>query len=630
MSDESPTIGNISQALTQFEYPTITMWNRLEGRPRTKNFDRALKAEIRDALWMLTKQWQMGEFRGDDAGSPVSARIQVENTRFTKYRARNNLVRAFPEESPLEAVVEHRKIPFVSGTHKIALDLRLQMGRQWLKMLEKMGFGSVFQDHYIKRYPISTPDPTKNEDAYICAHSEIFSRISAFSGRAMDGGAFYTYITASSSHHAYDGIPGLTVTMQGEIEKAAERFILWVRSLYLQPDEEYGDAWDPSHLEYQFTCSAPGKSGEKVYNADEYAKGHLDWFNLDEDPRQNELETSPGFVQPQLPPAKAQAFIPTTISFQGMPNTRWWTLEDSRTNFGDIKPDTVDLGKLLLIEFGLIYANDWFLFPLTLPAGSISLVKGLTVTNVFGERIWIEPAGSGPDDEWQRWRMFNTSIKGDMNEQADLSLLLLPTVSKVQDGAPLEEIVFIRDEIANMVWGIETTIPMADGNSKRGTEAGFEYFGYLQGLINQANSTAPPDSSPREYKAGIRYQVMNSVPENWIPFVPVHVEGSNREIQLQRGAMPRILKGGPDSPDKVRPRTTLLNEGRENKTKKPYFIFEEEIPRAGCQVSLSFRRTRWYDGRVVTWLGIRKNTGRGEGSSGLAFDQIIPTDANTG
>ena len=43
------------------------------GRARD-DFDRALRAEVRDALWMLTRQWQLGEFRGDDAGSPVLAR----------------------------------------------------------------------------------------------------------------------------------------------------------------------------------------------------------------------------------------------------------------------------------------------------------------------------------------------------------------------------------------------------------------------------------------------------------------------------------------------------------------------------------------------------------------------------
>ena len=51
--------------------PGITIWNRLEGRPRAEKFDRALRAEVRDALWMLTRQWQIGEFHGDDAGSPI-------------------------------------------------------------------------------------------------------------------------------------------------------------------------------------------------------------------------------------------------------------------------------------------------------------------------------------------------------------------------------------------------------------------------------------------------------------------------------------------------------------------------------------------------------------------------------
>ena len=63
-------IGDIGPILSgETIKPTITLWNRLESRPRTDDFNRALKAEIRDPLWMLTKQWQMGEFNGDDAGS---------------------------------------------------------------------------------------------------------------------------------------------------------------------------------------------------------------------------------------------------------------------------------------------------------------------------------------------------------------------------------------------------------------------------------------------------------------------------------------------------------------------------------------------------------------------------------
>jgi hypothetical protein len=38
-------------------------------------------------------------------------------------------------------------------------------------------------------------------------------------------------------------------------------------------------------------------------------------------------------------------------------------------------------------------------------------------------------------------------------------------------------------------------------------------------------------------------------------------------------------------------------------------------------VKRSYQRTRWRDGRAWLWIGVRKQTGRGEGHSGLAFDK---------
>src|SRR5262249_15704622 len=55
-------VNNLGEALAQRSFPTITAWNRLEGRPRRDDFSRALKAEVRDAAWMLARQWQIGEF----------------------------------------------------------------------------------------------------------------------------------------------------------------------------------------------------------------------------------------------------------------------------------------------------------------------------------------------------------------------------------------------------------------------------------------------------------------------------------------------------------------------------------------------------------------------------------------
>ncbi len=170
----------------------------------------------------------------------------------------------------------------------------------------------------------------------------------------------------------------------------------------------------------------------------------------------------------------------TVLIDKPTPDTRWWRFEDGRVNFGDIKPDTTDLSKLLFIEFGLVYANDWFMVPFTLPAGSIATVKGLSVTNVFGEKLWVDAAGKGLDESWKRWNMFSLNKKGKQREPADSSLLVLPTVEKIQEGKPLEEVIFIRDEVANMVWAIEKKIPLVIGTPKNGAEAAHELNQFYQ------------------------------------------------------------------------------------------------------------------------------------------------------
>src|SRR5260370_9479723 len=79
-------VPNLAAAVEERLFPTVTAWNRLEGRPRTANFNRALKAEVHDALWMLTRQWQLAEFKGDDAGSPISAKIPMTTSPLRKNR----------------------------------------------------------------------------------------------------------------------------------------------------------------------------------------------------------------------------------------------------------------------------------------------------------------------------------------------------------------------------------------------------------------------------------------------------------------------------------------------------------------------------------------------------------------
>jgi hypothetical protein len=619
-------VGNVQDALARRLFPSVTMWNRLEGRPRTVSFDRALRAEVRDPLWMITKQWQMGEIRGSDAGSPVFAKLQIDTTRLTKYKPDGQATQLFEATVPLEAKVERRPIPFIMGGRPVSFDIRLLMGRYWLKLIAGVGdYAHAFVT--APAYAIPSPDSTQTTDADRCASPEVWQVFSALAGRAMDGGALYQYLKADSAHHAYDGIPIIAAGDYHAIDDCAARFLTWFDRQFYQPPTNGDDAWIPVSLEYQFSTSAPVASGEKVYVADQYYQGRLDWYSLDIDGSQTSLDAVPGSNVTGLPPSTVQSMIPKPVTFSGMPNTRWWSFEDKKTNFGDIDASTTDLAKLLFIEFTLVYANDWFVIPYTLPAASVASIRGFVLTNVFGERFWIEAADQGPDSSWQRWSMFTINVLNQPGAAADPSLLLLPTVPKIHESSPTEEILLIRDEVADMVWGIEKTVPMATGESKPGLEAARQTLAFFQNQLAAALGGSPPAHPAAA--APIRYEVMTSVPENWIPFIPVHVPGSNREIQVQRAAMPRILDGDPNPPVKVQPRTVLLREGLDESAPQPYFIHQEEVSRAGARLLQTFQRTRWTDGSVFTWLRVRRQTGRGEGASGLAFDELVNVPTQT-
>ena len=617
------SVGDITTALHQRLFPSITTWNRLEARPRSQTFDRALQAEIRDALWMLTKQWQMGEFRGSDAGSPVFAKLLLGTTRLTKYQAGGGPAQLLDSSIPLESKVERRPVPVQRQSRIISLDLRLVMARQWLALIANI---ADYRSAFTTAYPIAQPDPTQGQDVDVCSHPEVWDTFQALAGRAMDGGALLEYLLADPSHHAYDGVGGINPLHHSALDNRAQRFLAWAARFLSQPSVGGDDAWVPEHFDYRFAASAPLPDGsEKVYVADDYSSDRLDWYSLDLDEGTATLGVVPGSETTGLPPDAPFTTIPIPVSFSGMPNTRWWAFEDHDTNFGNIDASTTDLAKLLFIEFALVYSNDWFVIPCTLPLGALARVQGLAVSNVFGDRLWIEASDQGVDNTWGRWAMFTINVRNAPAGAApDLTLALLPLLASSQAGPTMEELFLVRDEVANMAWGVEKTVSLASGISRPGNEVAKQTFNFLQGLIPGGGTPPPPMTA-----AG-RYQAMNSVPENWIPMIPVHVPNNNREVQLQRTAMPRILSGDTNPPQKVQPLTSLLRQGLDLTPPQTYFLHEEEVPRAGARVTQYFSRARWMQGQVFTWLRAQKQTGRGEASSGLAFDRLVDKDGNEG
>src|SRR3989442_9010233 len=88
--------------------PSLTTWNRLEPRPRTDSIARALQAQVRDPLWFLTRQWQFGEFQGEDAASPAWIEFRARFSKIDGWGPPDTAPRDFfPNAAPLEAPVEN-------------------------------------------------------------------------------------------------------------------------------------------------------------------------------------------------------------------------------------------------------------------------------------------------------------------------------------------------------------------------------------------------------------------------------------------------------------------------------------------------------------------------------------------
>src|SRR5882762_1033541 len=125
--------------------PIITGWNRLEGRPRSADFERSLRAEVRDPLWFLTRQWQYGEFEGEDAGSPIDARVAYTTAPLDGFTV-GAITEPYDPATPLEVTVAREAVPF-------DLTLHMQAARLFVRLLRALGPTKRLPD-YIARFPL--------------------------------------------------------------------------------------------------------------------------------------------------------------------------------------------------------------------------------------------------------------------------------------------------------------------------------------------------------------------------------------------------------------------------------------------------------------------------------------------
>ena len=566
--------------------PMIRGWNRLEGNPRKDDFDRSMRAEIRDPLWMLSRQWQFGEFQGEDAGSPINVDVLTEHYSLNRYAIKRDGAEAYSDEIPLEAQVEREVVPNDLGT-------QIMLARHLLKDLKSTLAANDLTD--AKKWLRQEFSIDPNMDHQL--HRESIQMHELVMTSLFDGYEMYNQIKNGQFEAKVNA--DVLLNKKSEMLAAAGRLKTYFESLFTQPDAPEKDAWRPSQLEYQFDVSAEDKNANRtLLTAEEYSEGHLDWysFDIDNDNDATLTDNPNAATKASVQGEVRMSFLPAPVTFEGMPKSRYWEMENYKTEFADITANTTDLAKMLFSEFAMLHADDWVIVPYKLETGNIVEVKGIIVTDVFGEKVMIKAAGQGPDEDWHRWNLFNlhTTKTGD---QSDHRLFLPPVVDKILESEPLEKVNFLRDEMANMVWAVESTLPSQLGSGISGHETASR--------LREAENNVPV--VPVVTDAKIRYVLGTEVPYNWIPFAPVQLPGSIRQIRLQRAKLP-----GPD-----RHHSQILDQPA------PYFVREEEVPRSGAIVCRTYQRARWYNGKTFTWIGKRKQTGKGEGSSGLGFDQIV-------
>lgn len=566
--------------------PSITAWTRLEPRVRRDDPAIALEARVHDPLWLLARQWQVGEFAAEDAGSPLQVQARIERAPLTRYLPgaptdETAGVPYDPAHLPLETLVERESIP---------MDRRLacEAGLRFLRLLDSHDARDYGPD-FVAQYPLLPPSEGNPVDP------ETARLLRLASGRVPDGARLAADLRASPGELPAS-LP-IEAEDREKVRRAVDAWLAWLHGRAPTSPEGATSAWVPERLEYVFAVAAPTSDGERVLVAPEYANGYLDWHSFDQDPAAaigaaDDAAAHQGLVR---------TAIPAPVTYRGMPVARWWEFEDGQVNFSAIDAGPSDLLRLLLLEFALDYGNDWFLVPVELPVGALYRVTSLIVTDSFGARTLVRPY-TDVQSRGSHWRMFTMSAQGEADIEDDNLLFLPPSLPQGLESAPIEELLLVRDEVANVGWAVERRVEDAGGRPLDR----FEQY--------QRDRPSPISTEAESSVDGdLRYRLATTVPDYWLPLVPTRVDPDRPDVRLARG---RVLVDGSTAPAAPPPLGRLLEPGR------PLQIFEEEVPRSGARVTRSYQYVRWTDGSSHLWIGRRKGTGRGEGASGIRFDSL--------
>ncbi len=614
---------------------------RLETRTRRYDVTDALRFRVYDPLWMLSRQWQMGEFRGNDAGTAMSVRARVKTTPIEKYQIGKDGGRTVSAgaDTPLEPLVEQidREITPQVRVESAVYFLDLLNEAAGLSAAEKsLLTNSIMtnQDLALDRSDLSMPRSSVEESDVTAFTKSRNTRLTRFKaacvGKIFDGYKLYQQRAASVV---------LKPATEKKLKKLLDTYCSWFKDRYLPTSAQKG-AWDTPSLGHHF--KAENACG--VYTAEDYAGGRVSWYSFDLEKKKS--GSSKGKVQ-------EMEVLPTLASYPGAPNKRLWQFEDRKVFMGN-STGMQAKGNIAFLQYATMYGNDWMLFPLKTEVGKYVEVESITVYDTFGIPVVVK-GRAGKDDKGaktfgQQWQMFsNAPVNQESSTAASADgLLFPPALVRTLEGAPVEEVNFLRDEMANMLWGVETRLDDGCGSSLDASLLASDVQQHIdekyQDEVEKARISISKDDDGKTVvkssrEAEYKYSLMNSVPLNWIPFVPQHIKTDQekklyqgflggREVAFRRGVMPCYVVTGNQKGSyfPVRPQSSILKPQQVKVNGKmgdvPLFIDEEQIQGVGTLIVKNCQRSRWIGGKTYTWMGYSKQIKHTQGVSGLEFDTL--------
>ena len=579
----------------------LKSYQRIEPRSRKEDFQESLEMRTADPLWMLGRQWQFGEFQAEDNGTPVSVEIEYHTNEIDQYAPANNATfESLADKAPLEVTVECMPIPL-----KFNWRNRVRIGQQLERFIEKKSTIKALRkdDRFKFKSPQKSDFNKKEQGLYFPLDNKTERFIKRMEGKVIDG---YKVLEETKFEQTLNEI---NIQTDGAITLLND----WYQQLFAQKATKTS-AWDKEKLQHKFRVSThQGQTNGKATTliAPDYQSSDLDWYSFDEIEQASIPVDSKIFPKPD----DNVTIVTSNISFGGMPKKRLFEMEDRRINFGNMKPGIVDLSRLMLMEFALVYSNDWFIAPLDLPMGSLCWIETIKVKDTFGVTTEIKRQANTvahlSAKEIEVWDAFKIRTACELANRADDKLyepekhflFVPPVLPKRQASKALETLLMMRDEHANMVWAIEETVTSGIGKTRKGFEAHLER--------KQINRTTDKNKSTNSSEDALpQYRLSTKVPDNWIPYLPVL--GDNDERFLKRAIMVRNEDAAESEP--INSISILANE-----TSK---VCMESVPRAGLQLQLERQRVRWIDGQTYIWMGRQVSTGKGMGNSGLRFDYL--------